>query len=187
MYFESLQKILLPELSEYKATEAAETFYATGNLRPLCDYIGQRLAILDNRDYIEANELMVKAVFLSVLFNDLDYIIDSELELERGYADLVMIIRPDKRPNIWLDHLIEFKYVKLGDIKLSGAQIREKSDEQVHNLDAVNNMVDAAKTQLTCYRKVLEKKYGNLIRLHTHVVVAVGFERLVWEEVSDGI
>ncbi|MDM8529027.1 AAA family ATPase [Anaerolineales bacterium HSG24] len=183
LYFERLQKILLPELNKNEALRVAKIFYTTGNLRPLCDHISRRLAILDNRDYLQANELMVKAIFLSVLFNNLYYMIDSEMELKRGYADLVMIVRPDRRQSIWLDHLIEFKYVKLGEADLSGAELQKLSDEQVRKLDAVDKKVDEAKEQLARYRKLLTEKYGDLLRLHTHVVVAVGFERLLWEEI----
>ena len=38
---------------------------------------------------------------------------DSELEIQRKYADLTMIIRPDKRHFEIFDVLIEFKFVTL--------------------------------------------------------------------------
>jgi hypothetical protein len=34
--------------------------------------------------------------------------------------------------------------------------------------------------QLTRYRQGLTEIYGDILRLHEHVVIAVGFERLVW-------
>lgn len=48
------------------------------------------LAALANRDYRRADELVVKVAFLTLLFNDRLYIMDSEPALGRGYADLVV-------------------------------------------------------------------------------------------------
>ena len=42
------------------------------------------------------------------LYNDIIFIMDSEKEIERSYADLTMIIRPDKRHAAVYDVLIEF-------------------------------------------------------------------------------
>jgi len=50
---------------------------------------------------------------------------DSEKEIDRRYADLTMIIRPDKRYGKVFDVLIEFKFVKLKDSGLSAN--RQKS------------------------------------------------------------
>jgi hypothetical protein len=41
----------------------------------------------------------------------------------------------------------------------------------------------AARTQLHQYREILEEEYPGVLRLRTYAVVAVGLERLVWEEV----
>ena len=40
-----------------------------------------------------------------------------------------------------------------------------------------------AKTKLDGYRQALEAKYGDQLRLHNYSVVALGFDRLVWEEI----
>ena len=65
--------------------------------------------MLDNRDYLHANELTIKMAFLSLLFEDHLFIIDSEPALVRGYGDLLMLIRPDMRQYKLLDILLEFK------------------------------------------------------------------------------
>ncbi len=52
-------------------------------------------------------------------------------------------------------------------------------------LKQVRQKFHEARTALESYRKVLTTKYGELLlRLHTYSVVSVGFDRLVWEEVS---
>ncbi len=48
-------------------------------MQPICDFVEQRLfPVLDNRDYRWANEMTLKTAFLTLLFDDTFYIVDSE-------------------------------------------------------------------------------------------------------------
>lgn len=184
LYAEQLRELLLPERGLHEVgRKAAKALYIEGELQPLCDFIEQTyFRVFSNRDYLWANELTVKTAFLSLLFNDILYVMDSEPELERGYADLAMIIRPDMRRFTILDILLEFKYVGLGDLKLSGEDVRGMSRAELKTLPQVTAQLTAAQAQLTKYRAVLQAKYGDQLRLRTYAVVAFGFDRLVWEE-----
>jgi len=51
--------------------------------------------IFKNRDYRWANELTLKTAFLTLLYNDIIFIMDSETEISRRYADLTMLIRQE--------------------------------------------------------------------------------------------
>ena len=51
------------------------------------------------------------------LYDDRLYIMDSETELERRYADLTMIIRPDTRKYPIYNFVFEFKYLSLKEKK----------------------------------------------------------------------
>jgi hypothetical protein len=48
----------------------------------------------------------------------------------------------------------------------------------------VKNALHEAAQQLADYRATLEKSYAGKLRLHTHAVVALGFERLAWRSVA---
>ncbi len=106
---------------------------------------------------------------------------DSEVELERSYADLVMIVRPQMRRFPLNEILIEFKYVKLSDVNLTGEKAQQLSIKKLKALTSVQKKLAESKNQLDKYRLVLESKYGNSLQLRTYSVVAVGFERLVVE------
>jgi len=185
LYVEQIRKMLLPERGLHEVgRRAARTLYVEGEIGPLCEFVEERMfPVLSNRDYRWANELTVKTAFLSLLFNDILYVMDSEPELGRGYADLTMIIRPDMRRFEVLDMLIEFKYLSLDALGLTGEELRGKSREELRSLPPVAEELGEARTQLTKYRSLLEAKYGDALRLHTYAVVSLGFERLVWEEV----
>ncbi|MDM8520029.1 PD-(D/E)XK nuclease domain-containing protein [Anaerolineales bacterium HSG6] len=181
LYYERLQKILLPNSNKNTIENIAERFYTTSNLQPTCDLIETRFNALDNRDYRTADEFMVKVAFLSVLFNNIFYLIDSETTLQRGYADLTMIIRPDMRQYQLLDHVVEFKYVTLKEAGLNGVEVRALSKAELVALPAVQAKLNDASSQLSRYRQGLADIYGDKLRLQSHIVVSVGFERVIWE------
>ncbi len=190
LYVERLRELLLPdEAVTDTVQDVARALYQTGDLQPACDFVEQRyFRVLDNRDYRWASEMTLKTAFLTLLFNDVLYIMESETVLERAYADLVMIVRPDMRQYRLLDILIEFKYVRLKEAGITGEQARTLSREEVLNLAAVRDKLQEAKVQLLGshgghgYRCRLEAKYGERLRLRTYIVVALGFDRLAWIE-----
>ena len=184
LYVEHLAALLLPPSEQEAAQLVAKIFCRTGNMAPLADFIEQRyFKIFDNRDYKGANELTLKTIFLTVLFNDTTYIMDSELALQRTYSDFTMIVRPDMRQYQLLDILIELKFLRLSEAELSGLEARKKSRQEVLALDKVRNAMDAAVAQVKGYQTRLLAKYGATLKLRTYAVVALGFERVVWQEV----
>lgn len=186
LYAERLRDLFLPDNRIKNHAELiAQTFYTHGDLQPLCLFIEQQIfPIFDNRDYIQANELTVKTAFLTLLFNHIFYIMDSEEELKRGYADLTMILRPEMRQHQLLDLLLEFKLIRLHTLGLNQREVREKSAADLKALDLVKNEFTAARQQAHSYRTGLQTKYGNKLKLRCFAVVAIGFERLLWEEIK---
>lgn len=184
LYVEQIQEMFLPEAdSKEEAWRSAKALYQTGDIKPLCNFIEQRyFKVFSNRDYRWSDELTVKTAFLTLLFNDTFYIMDSETELERGYSDLTMILRPDMRKYQLLDILIEFKYVSLPDAGLTGQKAKQVTVDELKAKTVVKEKLSEANSKLRQYREVLIKKYGDIMRLHCYSVVSVGFDRLVWEE-----
>ena len=184
IYVERIQKMLLPEPSDRDdGVLAGKQLYTKGNMEPLCEFVEQRFfQVFRNRDYRWANELTVKTAFLALLYNDILYIMDSEKEAGRGYADLTMIIRPDMRRFKILDVLIEFKYVSLKEAGLTGKKARDLSRKELQAIPTVKAKMEEAKKQAAQYGAALEQKYDNL-RLKRYAVVSLGFERVCWEDV----
>jgi hypothetical protein len=183
LYVERLRERWLPAADVRVAQQAVEPLYRQGDPTALCDLIEQRyFQVLSNRDYRWSNELLVKFAFLTLLFDDRLYLAVSELETDRGYVDLALIVRPDKRRFQALDLLLEFKYLGLKALGLSGEQVREQSREALAALPAVANKLDEAEAQARDYGATLKQRHG-FQRLHGLAVVALGIERLVWREV----
>ncbi len=181
LYVERLQEQVLPDYGDQEQRQrVVERFYATGDLGPLCDFLEQRyFKVFDNRDLRWSNELVVKTAFLVTLFNDAFYRMDSEPALGRGYGDLLLRVRPDMRQYALLDHLLEFKAVGLKAVGLTSAELAARTREELRALPTVADALREAETQLAAYREELERA-GGLLKLHTHAVVCIGLERLVF-------
>ncbi len=109
---------------------------------------------------------------------------DSETALERDYADLTMIVRPDMRQFELLDILIEFKYAGLQELGLSGDEVKRVERPELQALLPVQQKLVASQRKLEGYRATLRGVYGERLRLRTFSVIALGFERLVWKELA---
>ena len=124
----------------------------------------------------------MKFAFLTLLFDDRLYMAVSELETGRGYADLALILRPDRRRFQALDLLLEFKYLSLQALGLSGAQVRETKRADLAQLPVVAAKLDEAEAQARDYGGTLIQRHG-LTDLRAFAVVALGLERLVWRAI----
>jgi hypothetical protein len=186
LYAEQIKEMLLPFGTRNDALKVAEDFYSQGNIGAVCEFIERTyLCVFDNRDYRWVNELTIKTMFLSLLFDDLFYIVDSEASVGRRYADLVMILRPDMRKYALYDFVVEFKQIELGKVKMSGADVHAMAREELAALPLVAREQAAAREQLAHYRQMLEAMYGERLKLRCFSVVAIGYERFVWEEVPN--
>ncbi len=187
LYVERLQEILLPEpVVRDDGRKAAEQLYMYGEMKPLCEFVEQRyFKVFHNRDYRWANELTVKTAFLTLLYNDILYVMDSEKEISRRYADLTMIRRSDMRHVKVYDILIEFKYVPLSEAGVSGEEAARLSLDALSALPAMKRTMSDALAQVAVYGDSLRHKYGDL-NLLCYAVVTLGYERIWWQAVDSG-
>ena len=183
LYVERLAELMLPEdRTGVERLDIAKLLYADGEMQPVCDFITQHyFKVYDNRDYLQANELTIKTAFLTLLYNDTFYIMDSETALTRGYADLTMILRPEMRRYRLLDLVIEFKFIKLNELALSQEKLAAMTDPELVTLPLVQERLQSALTQVQRYYHTLAAKYGEPQRLRAYAVIAIGFDRLLWQ------
>jgi hypothetical protein len=188
LYVEQLFEMYLPDETErFMARQMARNFFHTADLQEICDFMEQKyFKVFDNIDYKKANELTIKTAFLTVLFDDVSYIMDSETAIKRRYADLTMILRPERRKFPIYDFILEFKFIKLTELNLSGEKARKLTTDKLNDFALVKKNLADAKKQLLDYKTGLQKKYGDELKLKLISVVAVGFERVVWEVVEAG-
>ena len=92
LLLDRLLEVFLPDAADsYEAREVALRFFQDGELRPLLDFFEEKLLpVLSNRDQgappkkpgqsgSGVNEMVLKALFLSILFDDQRFVVHSEL------------------------------------------------------------------------------------------------------------
>ncbi len=181
LYVERIRKILMPlGASRSNADARLFAFLRSGELEPLLDFIEATLfPTFSNRDAAWANELTVKTLFLTLLWNGTSYITHSEPELDHRYADLCLLRRPDARASKLWDLLFEFKRLSLKELGMSGKDVKAASRAELGKRPQVKAALDRAETQIAAYRAALERSRGDTLKLRSYAVVALGFERLV--------
>ena len=179
LYVERVQRMMLPDpVTRDRGLDAAKRVYQYGDIEPVCAFVeAVYFSVFKNRDYAQANELTLKTCFLTLLYNDILYIMDSEPELTRRCADLTMIIRPDKRYLHIFDVLIEFKFLSLKQLSLSGEAIRSMSPAELYSQPMVKHALEEGTAQVMDYGRRLADRYRDL-QLKKFVVTALGFERI---------
>ncbi|MFZ4663785.1 MAG: AAA family ATPase [Caldilineaceae bacterium] len=190
LYAERILEMAFPKpATRDEGQSAADLLFTQGEIQPICNFVqNYYLPIYDNRDYQHFNELTLKTLFLALLHHNNLYIMDSETALQRSYADLIMLIRPEMRHFSVYDLLLEFKYVALDKLrinkkKVTGQELRKMTNAEIMALDEVKRKLNEAKTQLRNYQQILREKYGATLKLYTYAIIGIGVERLVWEKV----
>lgn len=185
LYVDQVLRFLLPLGSDRTAAwPPAEAVTERGDVAPLVAFIEEKIfPAMSNRDYRWAGEHAVKTAFMALLFNDVAYLVLSEPEVGKGYADLCLLRRFDRRSARLYDLVFEFKLVKLAELGKTGVELRGMSHDELADVAAVRQRLDEAEAQLRRYRDALEERYGPL-RLRLFAVVALGFERLVARELE---
>ena len=67
---------------------------------------------------------------------------------------------------------------------MSGVEVKKLSQRELEALEPVTEKLEEAKLQLLDYQSRLEKKSDDRLKLQLISVVAVGFERVVWQTVG---
>jgi len=181
LYLERIRQILMPLGTARTAADAMLfSFLQSGEIEPLLEFVETNLfPAFSNRDATWANELTVKTLLMTLLWNDVSYVVHSEPELGHRYADLCLLRRPDARAANLCDLLFELKRIPLKSLKRSGKEVTAMERAELTALEPVRNALDEAQGQIEVYRQALQKRYGSVLRLRAWAVVAVGFERLV--------
>ena len=83
----------------------------------------------------------------------------------------------------FFDLLFEFKLVRGKELGKSGQELLRMDAEALRQLPRVAGALAEARQQAERYRRALWRRHGESIDLRTYVVVAVGLERILGEEI----
>ncbi len=199
LLLDRLLEIFLPDVGDSSgARKVAMRLFRDGDLGPLAAFFEKKLLpVLSNRDRGAAarspgfagsgvNEMVVKSLFLSILFEDTYYQVFSEPELEKTYADLCLLVRPEMRRYGFFDLLFEFKLVRRAELGKRGVELAAMDEAALAELPKVAKALTEAGQQAKRYCRALSRRHGEKLNLRAYVVVAVGLERILGQEVEPG-
>ncbi len=194
LYIEqTLRQLLAGERRPPNVGGPAWELMEKGDIEPLLELVEEKLfPRFSARDSRWMNELAVKTAFVALLFQDLNYRLLSEPAIEgaapagggHGFADLVLLLRPDARSTPLYDLLFEFKLVKPEELGMDAERLAVLGRDALAELPALGAALDSAAAQARRYRAGLAERYGDVLRLRSYAVVALGFSRLVAREVA---
>ena len=179
LYLDRIRGFLSDGTVQDDGTAQAKELLLAGGIKPFIRFLEQNiLPVFKNREYRWMNEFSLKVMFLCFLFWENVFLIDSEPELGRGYADLLLMVRPDQRENGLHDILMEFKYLRLNQLKLRGEEVRKMSDEELIEREEIREVLAGAKEQVNRYSEALATKHPE-VDLRRYIVIGIGMERIV--------
>jgi len=177
MYLKKISKLLFPK--PLNLANIHKQLFVKGDIKQVGEFLESIIKTLSNRDYIyNIKEMGYKLIFLSVFYRPDLYLIQSEPEIIRGYADLIYITRPDQRRLKIKDFVLELKYVEIKEVARKGKEVREMSKEELLENSAVQSKIKEAEEQIKAYKNALKEKYPEL-NFAKYVVIGIGFERVI--------
>src|SRR6056297_4309660 len=132
--YRKVNRILGDTVDIYSITKVTQKLAETGNPKDFIEYAFDKvIQYISNRDLIKMEEKHIKMIFLSFLSMNEIYIPYSELEMNKGYSDIVLV--PDTRYNIKNSQIWELKYIKETEnpqekIKEAKKQIKRYEQDQ---------------------------------------------------------
>ncbi len=114
LYYSFFRQLLMREngftIDAHKIQLAIKSLGLEGDIAPLARIISEALSKYSNRDSIRLNEKHIKMVMMAYLMLSAAYMVYSEYEIERRYADIYLKAR---NPEVKVEAAIELKYLSL--------------------------------------------------------------------------
>jgi len=123
---------------------------------------------ISNRDLVSYNEMTSKAIFITLLFVDNVYILESEKENGNSYADLYLKEGIIYKEEVKYRYLLEFKHIKQKDFTDEVLEIKKnEAREQLEKYKSDKKIIDDGKKPLK-----------------EMIIVTIGKNEMVYEELN---
>ena len=152
-FLELIERETELKIEENEYDKILQEIAIEGKMDAFVKTVERYLKNLSNRDYERFNEKYVKLLFYSIAMNFDIYDVKSEMEIERGYSDLVLSPREEQKSKGYYSIIIEFKYLK-------------KEEEK-----KLKNMQKEAKEQLERYCNTRYIK--DIKKISKYIIIAI--------------
>ena len=160
---------------------AMHSMRITGNTNDIMD-IYEKVINITTKDLTHFNEASCKSIFITLVFTDGIYLIESEREANGGYSDLYL-----KENYLYAEHvkyrfMIEFKHIKTGDLK---GDLNALSKDEIikQNTTLIDKYKGDAKKQLNKYMQDFNVLQDSDRILKKYTIIVLGRKYIVADEV----
>ena len=161
---------------------AMHSMRITGNTNDIMDIYEKVINNISTKDLTHFNEASCKSIFITLVFTDGIYLIESEREANGGYTDLYL-----KENYLYAEHvkyrfMIEFKHIKTGDLK---GDLNALSKDEIikQNTTLIDKYKGDAKKQLNKYMQDFNVLQDSDRILKKYTIIVLGRKYIVADEV----
>ncbi len=175
LYFEYITKIYNVEATvKYdKLKSAMKEMRLNKNLQPILEQYKLLLNNLSNNDLKDYDELTSKILFISLLYMDGIYLLESERQANGGRTDLYVKENFIYKEHVKYRYIIEFKHIKMSEIK--GDAIKETKEEILaKNKDKIESLKKEAQKQIDEYIKDYNVINDSEKELEKCIIITIG-------------
>ncbi|OGO84490.1 MAG: hypothetical protein A2Y24_01885 [Clostridiales bacterium GWE2_32_10] len=185
LYWEYMSKMYEIENSaQYdELKEAMKKMRLYADLEHIMEIYSRVINRMSNRDLLYYNEATSKGIFITLVYTDGLYLIESEKSADGGYTDLYIKENVLYKEHIKYRYMIEFKHIKEKELK---GDTKTESKEAIleKNKDIIERNKDEAKQQIERYMEEYNIINDSEKELKKLVVITVGRKYAVWEIVE---
>jgi len=108
-----------------------------GNIESFIEFLKKILEDLSNRDLIQMDEKHIKMMIITLLGVDSTYFVQSEVENNKGYVDILLKRKIQFKNVTKFQYLIELKYIRESERNTLG-KVREEGLKQLKKYEESN-------------------------------------------------
>ena len=189
LYWEYMEKAYGVEASaRYDELKAAmRKMREEGRVEHIMEIYERVIKRLSNRDLTHFNETSCKSIFITLVYTDGIYLIESEKETNGGYTDLYIKEGVLYKEAVTYRYMIEFKHIKEGELKAENNEL-EGTDEKerviANNINIINKKKEEARKQLYRYMQEYNVQNDSEKELKKYIVVVLGKKYVEYEEID---
>ncbi|OGO84356.1 MAG: hypothetical protein A2Y22_05250 [Clostridiales bacterium GWD2_32_59] len=189
LYWEYMEKAYEVEASaRYDELAAAmEDMRKTGKVEHIMEIYERVIKRLSNRDLRHFNETSCKSIFITLVYTDGIYLIESEKEANGGYTDLYIKEGVLYKEAVNYRYMIEFKHIKEKELReVESGELKVESEKQQvldSNRELVDKKKEEARAQLYRYMEEHNVQEDSEKELKKYIVIILGKKYVEYEEI----
>ncbi|HBY19737.1 MAG: hypothetical protein A2Y24_08235 [Clostridiales bacterium GWE2_32_10] len=189
LYWEYMEKAYGVEASaRYDELKAAmRKMREEGKVEHIMEIYERVIKRLSNRDLTYFNETSCKSIFITLVYTDGVYLIESEKETNGGYTDLYIKEGVLYKEAVKYRCMIEFKHIKEGELKTENNQLGytdEKERMIESNIAIITKKKQEARKQLYRYMEEHNVQNDSEKELKKYIVLVLGKKYVEYEEID---